>query len=135
MMHTDIARTLDPVLLATDCGIVPDLWQADLLRARPKRSLLLCPRQSGKSTTSLIALHVALYESPSLVILVSPSQRQSGELFRTVMNYHGRLNGVAKLTAESALRAELENGSRVIALPGTEKTIRGYAGADLIVRT
>jgi hypothetical protein len=48
MMHTDIARTLDPVLLATDCGIVPDLWQADLLRARPNGLLLSarCWRQN-----------------------------------------------------------------------------------------
>jgi hypothetical protein len=35
--------------------------------------------------------------------------------------------------AESALRAELANGSRIIALPGTEKTVRGYAAADLLV--
>jgi hypothetical protein len=134
MMGPDLARALDPVLLAQDCSITPDAWQADLLRSRPRRSLLLCPRQSGKSTvTSLIAEHVALYEPPALVILVSPSQRQSGELFRTVMQLHGRLADAPKLTAESALRAEYANGSRVIALPGTERTIRGLPGADLVV--
>ena len=35
--------------------------------------------------------------------------------------------------AESALRLELENGSRVISLPGSEKTTRGYSKATLIV--
>ena len=34
--------------------------------------------------------------------------------------------------AESALRLELENGSRIVSLPGTEKTIRGYSGARLL---
>jgi phage FluMu gp28-like protein len=37
------------------------------------------------------------------------------------------------ITAESALRLELANGSRIVALPGDEKTIRGFAGATLIV--
>ncbi len=35
--------------------------------------------------------------------------------------------------AESALRLELPNGSRIISLPGTESTIRGYSGVSLLV--
>jgi terminase large subunit-like protein len=46
---------------------------------------------------------------------------------------HSKLKDVPALTAESALRAEYANGSRVIALPGSEKTVRGYAGARLVV--
>jgi hypothetical protein len=73
----DFARALDPVLLARDVGIEPDPWQAELLRTRPRRSLLLCSRQSGKSTvTALTALWTAIYEAPALVVIVSPSQRQ-----------------------------------------------------------
>ena len=33
MMARDLARALDPVLFANDCGITPDTWQADLLRS------------------------------------------------------------------------------------------------------
>jgi hypothetical protein len=84
--------------------------------------------------TSFVALHTAIYRKPgALVLIVSPSQRQSGEIFRTVMMHHSRLKGAPELRAESALRAELANGSRILALPGTERTIRGYAAADLIV--
>lgn len=134
MIATDLSRALDPMLFAMDCGLNPDPWQAKLLRERPMRSLLLCSRQSGKSTvTALLALWTAIYESPALVLLLSPSQRQSGELFRTVIGFHAKLDGAPELTSETALRAELANGSRVLALPGTEKTIRGYAGADLVV--
>jgi hypothetical protein len=134
MMALDLSRALDPVLLAHDAGIEPDPWQANLLRSNPRRALLLCSRQSGKSTvTALKALWTAIYQPGALVLLVSPSQRQSGELFRTVMGFHGRLSGAPALTAESALRAQLANGSRIIALPGTEKTVRGYAAADLVV--
>jgi hypothetical protein len=134
MMARDLARALDPALIAYDAGITPDPWQADLLRARPRRSLLLCSRQSGKSTvTALTALDTAIYQAPALVLLVSPSQRQSAELFRTVMQFHSKLDGAPALNAESVLKAELANGSRILALPGTERTIRGYAAADLVV--
>jgi hypothetical protein len=134
MMARDLARALDPCIIAHDCGIAPDAWQADLLRSRPLRSLLLCSRQSGKSTvTALTALDTAIYSGPALVLLVSPSQRQSGELFRSVMKFHARLDGAPAVSTESTLRAELANGSRIIALPGTERTIRGYAAADLVV--
>ena len=48
------------------------------------------------------------------------------------MLYH-KLDGAPELKAESLTRAELANGSRVISLPGSERTIRGFAGAKLIV--
>ena len=54
MIAGDIAHALDPVPLARDCGIEPDPWQAALLRERPRRSLLLCSRQSGKSTVTAL---------------------------------------------------------------------------------
>jgi len=134
MLATDLSRALDPILFAHDCGLTPDPWQAKLLLERPARSLLLCSRQSGKSTvTALLALWTAIYEPPALVLLLSPSQRQSGELFRTVLGFHSRLEGAPALSSESALRAEFANGSRILALPGTEKTVRGYAAADLLV--
>ena len=133
-MATDLARTFDPVLMARDCGIEPDEWQAKLLREEPRRALLLCSRQSGKTTTAgLLGLHRALYSSSSLVLIVSPSQRQSAEIFRTVMGFYRKLKDAPELAAESVLRAEFKNGSRIVALPGSEKTVRGYSGANLII--
>jgi hypothetical protein len=49
------------------------------------------------------------------------------------MIQYSKLQGVPELTQESALRAELGNGSRIVALPGSERTVRGYTGARLIV--
>jgi hypothetical protein len=34
---------------------------------------------------------------------------------------------------ESSLRLELANGSRIVSLPGTEQTIRGYSGVRLLI--
>jgi hypothetical protein len=38
-----------------------------------------------------------------------------------------------KSTAERKLSLELENGSRIVTLPGSEKTIRGCSGTSLLV--
>jgi hypothetical protein len=134
LMATDLHRCLDPVQLAIDAGIEPDPWQAKLLRERPRRCLLLCSRQSGKTEVAIhLGLWTCMYEPGSLVLIVSPSQRQSQEVFRRLMLAHAKLQGVPELTQESALRAQFANGSRVIALPGSERTTRGYAGAKLII--
>jgi hypothetical protein len=130
----DLKTGMDPVRFAERAAIVPDPWQADVLRSNAKRLLLNCSRQSGKSTTTaLLALHTATYEPGSLVLLLSPSLRQSAELFRTVARLYSATGATVPATAESKLRLELETGSRVISLPASEATIRGYAGVDLLV--
>jgi hypothetical protein len=134
MIARDLARAFDPALIAADCGLTLDQWQAELMRSTAPRVLMLCARQVGKSTVAgLIALATAVTRAGALILLVSPSQRQSGELFRTVMRHFRALTGAPAIIAESALRLELANGSRIVALPGDEKTIRGFAGAALVV--
>jgi hypothetical protein len=136
LIARDMAYALDPVAFAQAAGIACDPWQADLLTGMPKRGLLNCSRQSGKTTTcSLMATHVASYEPDSLVVIVSPSQRQSTEMLRSVRMLHQKVDGLPELVSESVLKIELANGSRVLALPGGEqgKTIRGLAGARLVI--
>lgn len=130
----DLAAALDPVVFATSAGIIPDPWQARVLRTRHKRMLLNCSRQSGKSTTTaLLALHEALYAPGCLILLLSPSLRQSSELFRKVSELYGASGGSVPSTSETLLRLELENGSRILSLPATESTIRGYSAVDLLI--
>src|SRR5687767_14851503 len=116
----DLAAALDPVHLAQATGLAPDPWQANVLRSTAARLLLNCCRQSGKSTiTALLALHTALYQGPALVLLLSPSLRQSQELYRKVRDALTALGGAApRPSEESALRLELPNASRLVSLPG-----------------
>lgn len=133
-MADDIVAALDPVVFTHRAGITPDPWQAHVLRSVDGRMLLNCSRQSGKSTTtSLVALHTATYRPGSLILLLSPSLRQSAELFRTVARQYTATGAQIPSTAESKLRLELENDSRIISLPASEATIRGYAGVDLLI--
>jgi hypothetical protein len=128
--YGQLAHALDPVLFAEACGITCDKWQADVLRSSAKRALLLCSRQSGKSTAcALASLHTALFAA-GLVVIVSPSQRQSGEMIRTIRGFIGHLG--LKL-GETALKIEFDNGGRIVALPGSERTVRGLSAASLVI--
>ena len=129
-----VAYALDPVAWAGELGFETDPWQADVLRSPSGRMLLNCHRQSGKSTTTaLLALHEAVHRPGTLALLLSPSLRQSGELFRKVADFYGRLAEAVPSEAESALRLELANGSRIVSLPGKEATVRGYSGVSLLI--
>jgi len=114
--------------------MVPDTWQADVLRSAHPRVLLNCSRQSGKSVTCATkAVHVATYEPGSLILLLSPSQRQSSELFRKVSAVYKGLGRHVPSDAESATTLSLENGSRIVSLPGTEGTVRSYSAVRLLL--
>src|SRR4051794_2505474 len=127
-LASDLAAALDPVVLARQAGIEPDPWQARMLRSAARRLLLNCSRQSGKSTiTAILALWTALYQAPALVLLLSPSLRQSVELFKKVLDTYHALGRPLPAQAESTMRLELPNGSRLVALPGKEGTVRGYS--------
>jgi len=129
-----IACVLDPVVFSRQAGIEPDPWQARLLRTARPRVLVNCSRQSGKSTTmATLGLVKALYAPGSLTLITSPTQRQSGELFRKLLGVYRGLGRPVAADAESALQLELENGSRIVALPGKEGTIRSYSAVDLLL--
>jgi hypothetical protein len=124
-----------PEAILAEAGMPPDPWQTTLLRTTPARTLLLCSRQAGKSTVAAaLALRTALLVPGSLVLLLSPTLRQSGELFRDkVLRLYHALGKPVASTRLTALMLELANGSRIVSLPGEEGTIRGYSGVALLV--
>jgi hypothetical protein len=126
-----------PEALLTDAGLSPDPWQTALLRqtTTAAQTLILCSRQAGKSTVgAALALREALLVPGSLVLLLSPTLRQSGELFRDkVLRLYHALGRPVPATRLTALTLELANGSRVVSLPGEEGTVRGYSGVALLV--
>jgi hypothetical protein len=115
-------------------GIVPDDWQERLLRSHAKRIILNCCRQSGKSTMSaVIALHTALYEPGSLTLVLAPAERQTKELMQKILTAYGTLGYKVPADSHRKLGLELRNGSRIEALPGTEKTVRGFSNVRRII--
>jgi hypothetical protein len=130
----ELRHALDRVAFAEKLGIVPDSWQEALLRSDSKRVLLNVSRQAGKSTVAaIIALHRALYYPGSLVLCLAPALRQSQELFQKIGAFYTNLDEPMKKYGERRLSLELTNDSRIIALPGSERTVRGFSGVNLLV--
>jgi hypothetical protein len=129
-----LAAALNPASLLERAGLdPPEPWQREVMQSNAKRLAVLCPRQTGKSTTvAALALHYALYRPNSIVLIVSPSERQSDLLFEKGTDILDAIPDKPIGAREMAGRLELPNGSRIISLPGNEKTIRGLS-ADLIV--
>jgi len=125
----------DPARILQEAGMLPDPWQADLLRTTWSRALLLCSRQAGKSQVAgALALSEALTRPRSLILLLSPTLRQSGELFRDkLLPIWSSLGRPLLERAPTQLSLELANGSRIISLPESESGIRGYSGVRLLV--
>ncbi len=133
-----LRHAVDPAAFAAArLGFAPDPWQARVLRSPSRQVLLNCARQSGKSTTTaILALHRAVHAPGSLVLVISPSQRQSRELFLKVCDYRRALDQGGEgpgLAEDNRLSLRLDNGSRVVALPSSEATIRGFSAVDLVV--
>lgn len=130
-----VAARLDPAAFAQFfLGIVPDDKQTAVLRSNSRQLILNCSRQWGKSTiSSILALHQAYFHPRSLVLVVSPTLRQSGELIRKVTNYLPLIGIRKKSDGVNALSLELPNGSRIVGLPGRDGTIRGFSGTSLLI--
>jgi hypothetical protein len=136
MLADDLRFALDPCAFADEVlGFeTPDPWQAETLRWSGKRLMLNCHRQSGKSTTAaILATHRAIYQPGALILLISPSLRQSGELFKKVSANLAKVENRPALVEDNKLSLTLASGSRVVSLPGDEKTTRGFSGVDLII--
>ena len=130
-----IKHALNPAAWAADClGFTPDPVQASVLQTRDKRGILNCSRQWGKSTVIAIkALHFAWFRPDCLVIVISPSARQSGEFLRKVKRFVLKLDVPVHGDGENRISLLLPNQSRIVGLPANEDTIRGFSGAELLV--
>lgn len=125
----------DPVVFARYyLGYKPDSWQAEFLRSKAQRIILNCSRQSGKSTTTaILALWEAIHRPKSVIVLDSPSLRQSQELMLKFSEFLTMVDRSVQLDSDTKLSVRFSNGSRVVALPGSEKTIRGISAVTLLV--
>jgi len=130
-----IRYSLSPVIFSRDVlGITPDPWQQQVMMSPSARILLNCSRQSGKSTSSaIIALHRALFYSESLILLISPSLRQSAELFKKVQAFYKLVPDQPRLPEDNKLSMTLTNGSRIVSLPSSEANIRGFSAVSLVI--
>jgi hypothetical protein len=136
MTFSETAHALDPVLFAREeLGFIPDPTQAALMMDLRARTLLNCTRQWGKSTTTaIIATHQLKYGCRGdLLMVVSPSARQSGELIRKIAEFTRRIRIEPRGDGDNEMSILYPNGSRVVGLPGQDGTIRGFSAVRLLI--
>lgn len=126
---------MDPVDFArVRLGFEPDARQAGVLRSRARRGILNCTRQWGKSTVAAAkAVHRAITQPPSLVLVASPSERQSAELVLKASEMMRHAGIPPRGANHHPVSLLFPNGSRIIGLPGNEGTIRGFSAASMIL--
>jgi terminase large subunit-like protein len=117
-----------------ELGFLADEKQAAVLDSTAKRGILNCSRQWGKSTLlAAKAVHRAWHEAGSLVLVASPSVRQSAEFLRKAAEFLRRLGVKRKGDGDNAASLMLPNGSRIVGLPGNEATVRGFSAVSLLL--
>jgi hypothetical protein len=130
----ELAYRLDPVLWVREVlGVIPTPWQETFLRAAQGALLLvLTARQVGKTTVAAWAIaYVMVFKPGSLSVIGCPAQRQSAEAVRRVRE--ALVKAGAKFKSDNVYALELENGSRVLALPSSDDSIRGLTVDGWIV--
>jgi len=115
-------------------GFEADGRQAELLDSGAKWVLLCCSRQWGKSTvTAARAVHHVLFQPGAMVVVAGPGGRQSGELLSKMARFLRILGVRWKRDGVNEHSMVLENGSRVVAVPGREKFIRGFSAVTFLI--
>ncbi len=129
-----LAEALDPVAFARGRGFVAESWQSRLMRTTARRVVVPCARQVGKTeTVSYKTLHTALHHAKRDVLIISPTQRQSDEFLLRVAGIYRGMSEAPRLKRDNQSEMGLANGSRVVSLPGSAGTVRGYANIKLLV--
>ncbi len=131
---SEAAYRLDPAFWMHEVlAIKPHDWQQKFLLApRGASIIVLTARQVGKSTAAAVGMaHSAIFMPGSLSVIACPAQTQSAEALRKVREM--LLKAGAELTTDNVFRLEIANGSRVLALPGTQDSIRGLTVDGWIV--
>ena len=108
-------------------------WQKVAMDPTSKRVLMLTCRQAGKSTVIAGKVTVeAKYVPGSLELVTCPAQDQSKELLKKVDAFLIHDTSL-QLKNDAAFEKEFHNGSRIVALPGTERSVRGYSKPSKII--
>jgi hypothetical protein len=91
------------------------------------------PDDRQKEVLASTAVHRAYTRPGSLVVLASPSERQSGEWMLKAEQLLKMLGIKAKGDGVNRLSPVFPNGSQIVRLPGTDDRIRGLSRVSLLL--
>ena len=111
-----------------------DKIQKSVLDHDAHRLILCCSRQWGKTTIIAIkALHTAIFQPGSEIVIISKSLKQAGLLLNTVCESAAVLGFPRKRVLGYEQSLHLPNGSKIFGVANSEKSSRGYTANIVIV--
>jgi hypothetical protein len=131
-----LSMGISAAALMRRAGLEPDPWQRKVLLSQSRQMMIVASRQSGKSTVvACLALHQALFKSESLIILTSPVERQTKEFYIKLRYIYDKIGRpVAPVKPPNTEGMTLENGSRIVVLPGNKPdNLRSYSAIAMAV--
>jgi hypothetical protein len=119
-----------------------DAWQMKVLASSNRHLMLLCSRQSGKSSILAVKAFIKALTVPDALILIIAEQRQSNEDMRKVKELSRAFDewlrdtyaGEVRFTpiSDNITSIEWSNGARIVALPANEK-VRGFSAPTMVI--
>lgn len=108
-------------------------WQLTTMKLATRQTIVVSPRQCGKSETlSLKATHTAFRKPQQFVLIVSAGEEAAARLLRVIRDVcsHELLKGA--VVDETQHRVVLTNGSEIRSVPASERQVRGWS-VDLLI--
>ena len=129
---------IDPCSILVRNGITPFVYQAEIMRASPRRALVCWGRQSSKSTTwAAWALHRALYRPGTLTIIASFNHDKAKELLARGMAlyepYEKEFPTLAETSEHVVFRHPDGQKSEIRTIPARPGSGRGPTAHALIL--
>lgn len=120
--------------LAAEMGYALDDWQRRVLASDKRRKICLVSRQGGKGLVgSLTAAAKMLGDEGSKAVILAPTEEQSKRLLSRIKEAYARLSVSPRIISDLGSEFRLINGSRVLAMPGSERSVRGIDAVDLLI--
>lgn len=113
-------------------GVEPDPMQAAMLNDRNQYIGMVWGRQTGKTTgVSFKAAHFGAVTPGGLCLIFAPSEQQSINLLARCKPY--LYNAGVEIDVDNRTEIRFRNGSELRALPGSQKTVRGWSGPGMLI--
>jgi hypothetical protein len=88
----------------------------------------------GKSTlAAVMAVHRAYFRPKSVVVVACPTEKQSAELAWKAREFTDMLGIKRKTDGNHRISLVFPNSSRIIGIPGTERTLRSLSAVSLLI--
>jgi hypothetical protein len=128
-----LEERLDPTVLFQRFldGKPADDWQREALLSTASTIALRVCRQAGKSCFLATRAVIEMRKPSTTTLVLCPAERQAKEIARKVREY--LLKTDLRVERSTLTEIELSNGSRLVCVPATGATIRGYTVTLLLV--